>query len=138
MLPVKENMICLFGGISCPEDAMKSLTATYLNDFFILNLSRQFFFALRNYSKITLKLTKIIINISILIKYSGEGYWSRPNCGGYVPSARYSFSMACNQSEILGEIVLLGGRTLESLSDKQVYVLSELESSSGEAWGIRD
>lgn len=39
MLPVKENIICLFGGISCPEDTIKSLTATYLNDFYLLNLS---------------------------------------------------------------------------------------------------
>ena len=44
MLPVKENMICLFGGISCPEDAMNSLTETYLNDFYILNLSITFIF----------------------------------------------------------------------------------------------
>ena len=40
MLPVKENIICLFGGISCPEDQISSLTATFLNDFYILNLSK--------------------------------------------------------------------------------------------------
>ncbi|EAR82549.1 kelch motif protein (macronuclear) [Tetrahymena thermophila SB210] len=106
MLPVKENIICLFGGISCPEDAIKSLTATYLNDFYLLNLN--------------------------------EGYWSRPNCGGYVPTPRYSFAMASNQSEQQGEIIILGGRTLESIGDKQVYILCELESNSEEAYGIID
>ncbi len=39
MLPVKENLICLFGGISCNEEAIKTNSGTYLNDFYILNLS---------------------------------------------------------------------------------------------------
>lgn len=38
MLPVKENLICLFGGVSCPEASMKGSTSIMLNDFYILNL----------------------------------------------------------------------------------------------------
>lgn len=51
MLPVKDNLVCLFGGVSCPEDAIKGPTSTMLNDFYILNLK--------------------------------EGYFTRPNVGGY-------------------------------------------------------
>jgi len=38
----------------------------------------------------------LVISRIINDLFSGEGYWSRPSCGGYVPAARYSFSMACN------------------------------------------
>ncbi len=106
MLPIKENVVCLFGGISCPEDAIKSLTATYLNDFYILNLN--------------------------------EGYWSRPNTGGYVPAPRYSVSMASNQSEVQGEIILLGGRSLESMADNNLYILTEVDAQEDEVWGIKN
>lgn len=55
-----------------------------------------------------------------------EGYWNRPNTGGYIPSPRYHFSMACNQSELATEILLLGGKSTENLCDKYLYVLEEM------------
>lgn len=57
MLVLKENNVCLFGGVDAKEDEIKSLTTTYYNDFYLLTLN--------------------------------EGYWSRPNIGGYNPTARY-------------------------------------------------
>jgi hypothetical protein len=39
LIPVKENLICLFGGISCSEDQINSVNAIILNDLYILNLN---------------------------------------------------------------------------------------------------
>ena len=39
MIPVKENIICLFGGVSCNEEILKSNNPCLLNDFYLLNLS---------------------------------------------------------------------------------------------------
>ena len=85
-----------------------------LNDFYILN----------------------IINLNNInfrkITFSGEGYWMRPQCGGYIPPARYigktenfdnygflslpySFSFTCNGSETASEIILMGGISVESI-----------------------
>lgn len=85
MIFIKENILCIFGGVSCPEDAIKSLTATVLNDLYILNIN--------------------------------EAYWSRPSVGGYIPTPRYSYCIASNQSEMAAEIVLFGGKTLDSNGD---------------------
>lgn len=40
MCAVKQNLVCLFGGVSCPEDQIaKNLSQSLLNDFYILNLN---------------------------------------------------------------------------------------------------
>ncbi len=38
MLPLKENVICLFGGVSSHDDVMKTKNANFLNDFYLLNV----------------------------------------------------------------------------------------------------
>ena len=39
MIHVKENTVCLFGGVSSHEDNFKNNTPWLLNDFYLLNLS---------------------------------------------------------------------------------------------------
>ena len=39
IIPVKENLVCSFGGISCSEDQIKTVNANLLNDYYLLNLN---------------------------------------------------------------------------------------------------
>ena len=73
------------------------------------------------------------------ILYLNEGFWTRPNIGGYIPPPRYSFAMACNECEESCEIILLGGKTSEAGSNtKQLYMLEELFKNEKEVWGERN
>ncbi len=39
MIYVKEDVVCLFGGVNSHEDNFKNNTHSLLNDFYILNIS---------------------------------------------------------------------------------------------------
>jgi hypothetical protein len=58
--------------------------------------------------------------------YSAEGFWVKPDIGGYLPAPRYLFSMDGNHSNDIGEIVVLGGKTLENSADKTIFILTEI------------
>ena len=42
MVQIKENLLCLFGGISSSYDSVKANKATLLNDFYFLNLNEAY------------------------------------------------------------------------------------------------
>ncbi|CAD8118103.1 unnamed protein product [Paramecium sonneborni] len=67
-----------------------------------------------------------------------EGYWSKPVAGGYIPTPRFGYVMSCNQNEIHGEILLLGGRLNDGSVDQCIYVLHELDMEAREAWDEKD
>lgn len=46
--------------------------------------------------------------------------------GGYIPTQRYSFSIACNYSESATELYIMGGRSIENSLDKYIYLLQEI------------
>jgi len=103
MIYVKEDVVCLFGGVNSHEDNFKNNTHSLLNDFYILNIS--------------------------------EGYWSIPNVGGYIPSARSFFAMASNLNEAYNQIIVLGGKTYDKQEEDVLYILSELSNDDSNAYG---
>ena len=91
IIAVKENLLCLFGGITGSEDIIKP--QSYTNDLFLFDLS------------------------DFLFNIADEKYWSVPLVGGYVPTPRYFNSLSCNQNETYGEILVLGGRVQDGNVD---------------------
>lgn len=63
-----------------------------------------------------------------------EGHWSKPIVGGYVPTPRHGYAISGNQSELHGEIFILGGRLADGSVDQCLHVLHELDIEKGEAW----
>jgi len=59
--------------------------------------------------------------------YQEEEYWQKPIIGGYLPAPRYQFAMAINGQRDSQEIMLVGGRTVESFDNRAVYVLVKSE-----------
>lgn len=40
MIAVKENVLCMFGGVATDEEAFKTNTYQFLNDLYILDISK--------------------------------------------------------------------------------------------------
>ena len=66
-----------------------------------------------------------------------EGFWTRPQVGGYIPPARYLFALACNQSEYQSELILMGGKSTDAQPDKWIYVVSEMSKQLPSLYIIR-
>lgn len=105
MARVKDNVICLFGGIKSDEEELqKPGMAQYLSDFYFLNLSNC---------------------IEDILNLLDEAYWSTPSSGGYAPTARKGFTMSSNSVEVGSEVIIFGGKNIKDRAEQFMYVLTE-------------